>query len=88
MTALWQHERRTVAQTTPNTASREAAGHGTEIYLQKIHFAKVAMGTVISTRGTDHRDTCSILKPSIIMPREKCNTHTLPRNFWWSSSLW
>lgn len=42
-----------LVQTTPNTALREAAGHSTEGYLQKIHFAKVAMGTVISTRGTD-----------------------------------
>lgn len=35
------------------TTLREAAGHSTEGYLHEIHFAKVAMGTVISTRGTD-----------------------------------
>lgn len=77
-----------LVQTIPNTALREAAGHGTEVYLQKIHFAKVAMGTVMSTRGTDSRDTHSILRSSIVIPRENSSTQTLTRNFLWSASLW
>lgn len=66
------------AQTTPTTAGREAPGHGTEVYLQKIHFAEVAMGTVISTERTDSRDTQSISKPSIVIPWEKGSTQKFP----------
>lgn len=54
MAGPWQN--RSSAQTTPTTAGREAPGHSTEVYLQKIHFAEFAMGIVIPTKRTDSRD--------------------------------
>lgn len=62
----------------PNHSWKGGPGHSTEVYLQKIHVAEVAMGTAISTKRTDRRDTQRILKPSIAILWEKGNTQKLP----------